>query len=78
MHYKSLYLVFLVINISRTLQVQISDCSVIEKSSQVSKPCKFPFVYRGKPYKECIFLDNDGNGNPWCSTKTDPRHRDIS
>ena len=47
-----------------------SECSVIETGSGLSKPCQFPFVYNGQSYDKCIYLDNEGNDLPWCSTRT--------
>ena len=34
------------------------------------KFCVFPFRYSGKVYNKCTYVDS-GNGDPWCSTKTD-------
>ena len=79
MHFKSLCFVFL-LSIYRTNckpQIDVSsECSVIEQGSLLSKPCQFPFVYKGQSYDKCIFKDNGGNGQPWCSTKTDPTSKE--
>ena len=75
MHFKSLCFVFLLSIYRTNCKPQIdasSECSVIEQGSELPKPCQFPFVYRGQSYDKCIFKDNEGNGQPWCSTKTDP------
>nr|XP_040577603.1 seminal plasma protein HSP-1-like [Lepeophtheirus salmonis] len=31
--------------------------------------CKFPFIYQGKEFDECI--DNDNEGKKWCATSVD-------
>ena len=31
--------------------------------------CVFPFTYKGKTYRGCTTMEN--NGVEWCSTKTD-------
>ena len=75
MHFKSLCFVFLLSIYRTNCKPQIdasSECSVIEQGSELSKPCQFPFIYAGQSYDKCIFKDNEGNGQPWCSTKTDP------
>ena len=54
-----------------TATEESSECSVIETGSGLSKPCQFPFVYKEQSYDKCIYLDNEGNDLPWCSTRTD-------
>jgi len=36
-----------------------------------SKPCVFPFIYRGEEYHDCTTVNNGmNNGQSWCSTET--------
>jgi len=46
-------------------------CSVKEAGSLIEKPCQFPFIYDNETYYGCTLKDTE-NGEPWCSTKTDP------
>ena len=73
MRLKILCLVFL-LSISKTnckpQREESSECSVIETGSGLSMPCRFPFVYKDVSYDKCIYLDNEGNDLPWCSTRT--------
>ena len=50
------------------------DCLVEERSSDESKPCQFPFLYKNETFHGCTLKDATGNsdsftGSPWCSTK---------
>ena len=32
--------------------------------------CEFPFSYGGTQHTSCIEWSSNGNGKPWCATKT--------
>ena len=57
-------------DLTTTIPFDSSECSVFEQVSGLSKPCQFPFVYKAQSYDKCIYLDNEGNDLPWCSTRT--------
>ena len=73
MRFKILCL-FFILSISKTnckpRTEASSECSVIETGSGLSMPCQFPFIYKGQSHDKCIYLDNEGNDLPWCSTRT--------
>lgn len=43
-----------------------STCQTLDRT-----PCIFPFVFRNVQYNTCT-TDHDPNGQPWCSTRTEP------
>ena len=53
-----------------------NNCSVIEKKTNLEKPCEFPFIYENKTFYGCTTYLKLANGKekvalPWCSTKTE-------
>ena len=45
---------------------------------QLDKPCKFPFVVKGKTYHTCTYDFSHITGyNAWCSTNTDEKNNHI-
>ena len=53
-----------------------NNCSVIEKKTNLEKPCEFPFIYENKTFYGCTTYAKNPNGEvivvlPWCSTKTE-------
>ena len=53
-----------------------NNCSVIEKKTNLEKPCEFPFIYENKTFYGCTTYAKTPNGEvivvlPWCSTKTE-------
>ena len=35
------------------------------------KSCVFPFQYKGITYHKCTSIEDEENGQPWCSTEVD-------
>ena len=47
----------------------LSESPTLCKTNEaVSRACKFPFIFEGKNYTNCIELDSDG---AWCSVQVD-------
>ena len=58
---------------SDVLDFSLAKCTVIEKSSNESKPCQFPFMYKNQLFHGCTtLLYKIGDSSSWCSTKRDP------
>ena len=49
-------------------------CQYKECITTQSKPCSFPFKYKGRMYDSCITIDSI---EPWCSLKTDVNRNHI-
>jgi hypothetical protein len=58
---------------SDVLDFSLAKCTVIEKSSNESKSCQFPFMYKNQLFHGCTtLLYKIGDTTSWCSTKRDP------
>ena len=44
----------------------LSVCKTIS-GPDLDKQCKFPFIYQGREFHNCITIDN--RNQPWCSTE---------
>ena len=51
----------------------LGKCTVVEKGTNESKPCQFPFIYKDQIFHGCTtVLYKTGDTFPWCSTKRKP------
>ena len=50
----------------------MNEYQVIEKASNLQKPCQFPFVFKKYTYHGCTKDYAGENGKAWCSTKVFP------
>jgi len=56
-------------------QSAADGCKTSSGGPQIDAACVFPFIYKGKEYKECTF--EKGDEKPWCSTKVDGDRKHV-
>jgi len=49
--------------------MSFNQCKVIERKTQSSKNCVFPFIYKNETYFGCTAADSENRGGNWCSTQ---------
>ena len=50
-------------------KMSFNHCKVIERKTQSSKNCAFPFIYKNETYFGCTAADSEDRGGNWCSTQ---------
>ena len=58
-------------------QANFSSVCVIEQRTKLSRPCKFPFIFKERLFNNCTDYA-DKKGNYWCSTNVNSNQRHIS